>query len=300
MTKRNHGRDIHGILLLDKRLGVSSNRALQEVKRLYNANKAGHTGSLDPLATGLLPICLGAATKISGLMLNDHKRYQVSIQLGIATDTGDLEGNVIATKPVPALTDADLQAVLKRFTGAIEQIPPMYSALKQNGKKLYELARAGRTVERAARSITIFEINCLKYHEDTLELEVHCSKGTYIRTLSEDIGQALGTCATVKALRRINTGGFRIEQAISYDDLANLNEQALLGKLLAVDAPLSALPAVNLNTQEAASVKQGQQLKLNNEVQGTVRMYCANEFLGLGEMRLDGKLAPKKIFCLTS
>lgn len=300
MTKRAQGRDIHGILLLDKRLGVSSNRALQEVKRLYNANKAGHTGSLDPLATGLLPVCLGAATKISGLMLNDHKRYQVLVQLGIATDTGDQEGKVIATSPVPAVSTQALQAVLDQFTGVIKQIPPMYSALKQNGKKLYELARSGQTVERAARTITIFEIKCLNFQSDTLELEVHCSKGTYIRTLAEDLGQALGTCATVKALRRINTGNFCIDQAISYEDLVNLNEQALLSKLLAVDTPLKALPAVNLDTQEAASVKQGQQLKFSNNIQGTVRMYCASEFLGLGEMRLDGKLAPKKIFCLNT
>jgi tRNA pseudouridine55 synthase len=298
MKKRHEGRDIHGILLLDKRLGVSSNRALQEVKRLFNANKAGHTGSLDPLATGLLPVCLGAATKISGLMLNDHKRYQAAIQLGIATDTGDMEGNVVDTKPVPVLTDSDIKAVLQIYTGSISQIPPMYSALKQNGKKLYELARAGLTVERPARNVTIFELKYLNFQNDILELEVHCSKGTYIRTLAEDIGQALGTCATVKTLRRIHTGNFRIEQAISLEELQNMDDQQLLTKLLAVDAPLQSIPAVSLDAYEASCIRQGQKLNLRNNIQGTVRMYCANEFLGLGEMQLDGKLAPKKIFSL--
>jgi tRNA pseudouridine55 synthase len=289
-------RNIHGILLLDKRLGISSNRALQEVKRLFNANKAGHTGSLDPLATGLLPLCFGEATKVSGMMLDDNKRYQVIIQLGIKTDTGDLEGSIIETRSVPEFTIESIKAILEKFTGEIDQIPPMYSALKQNGKKLYELAREGKTVERIARHITIFELKLLDTQKDSLELEVYCSKGTYIRSLAEDIGEEMGCGATVKELRRLQAGQFHIEQAISLENLQELDEQQLLAALIAVDTPLQNLPAVHLNEQQAANTKQGQSSTLTENFLGTVRMYHAAEFLGLGEMRLDGKLAPKKLF----
>jgi tRNA pseudouridine55 synthase len=298
MNQRHSRRNIHGIVLLDKRLGVSSNRALQEVKRLFNANKAGHTGSLDPLATGLLPLCFGEATKISGMMLDDNKRYQVIIQLGIKTDTGDLEGSIVETRPVLEFTIEDIKAILEKFTGEIDQIPPMYSALKQNGKKLYELARDGITVERKARRITIFELKLLNTQKDTLELEVHCSKGTYIRSLAEDIGEELGCGATVKALRRTQAGQFRIEQAMTLEKLQASDEQQLLANLIAVDAPLQAMPAVYLNGQQAAAIKFGQSLALDEGLLGSVRMYATTEFLGLGEMRLDGKLAPKKLFNL--
>ncbi len=185
MSKRKSGRNIHGIVLLDKRLGVSSNRALQEVRHLFNANKAGHTGSLDPLATGLLPLCFGEATKVSALMLDDNKRYQVVVQLGVMTDTGDAEGVIIEKKPVPDLSVDEIQTCLQRFTGEIDQIPPMYSALKHNGKKLYELAREGKTIERKARRINIFELKLLTGSQapgwesgrtDQLMLEVYCSK----------------------------------------------------------------------------------------------------------------------------
>jgi tRNA pseudouridine55 synthase len=293
-TKRN----IHGILLLDKRLGISSNRALQEAKRLLNANKAGHTGSLDPLATGLLPICFGEATKISGMMLDDDKRYQVTIQLGIKTDTGDLEGNVVETKPVPEFTVETVRTILEKFTGEIDQVPPMYSALKQNGKKLYELARSGITVDRKARRITIFELNLLDTQQDTLELDVHCSKGTYIRSLAEDIGEELGCGATVQTLRRTQAGQFRIEQAFTIEQLQELDGQQLLDTLIAVDAPLQAMPAVYLDNQQARAIKFGQVLDLDESLLGSVRMYATTEFLGLGEMRLNGKLAPKKLFNL--
>ncbi len=296
MIQSHPKRNVHGILLLDKRLGVSSNRALQEVKRLFNANKAGHTGSLDPLATGLLPLCFGEATKVSGMMLDDNKRYQVTVQLGIKTDTGDLEGSVIATRTVPEFTIKGIKAILEKFTGEIDQIPPMYSALKQNGKKLYELARNGITVERKARHITIFELKLLAVQKDTLELEVYCSKGTYIRSLTEDIGEEIGCGATVKELRRLQAGQFHIEQAVSLEQLQKLDEQQLLAALIAVDTPLQNLPAVHLNNQQAASTKQGQSLILAENLLGPVRMYHATEFLGLGEMRLDGKLAPKKLF----
>jgi tRNA pseudouridine55 synthase len=296
MTSIPSKRNIHGILLLDKAFGVSSNRALQEVKRLYNANKAGHTGSLDPLATGLLPICFGAATKVSGMMLYDNKRYQVTIQLGIKTDTGDLEGSVIETRAVPKFSSEDIKAILDKFTGEIDQVPPMYSALKQNGKKLYELARAGKTVERKARRISIFELQLLAVEDETVELEVYCSKGTYIRSLAEDIGETMGCGATVKALRRLQAGQFCIGQAKTLVQLQAMDDQQLLDTLIPVDLPLQNLQAVQLNEHQARCIKQGQSLNLQEYKEGPVRMYHAAEFLGLGEMRLDGKLAPKKLF----
>jgi tRNA pseudouridine55 synthase len=298
MENKPSKRNIHGILLLDKRIGISSNRALQEVKRLFNANKAGHTGSLDPLATGLLPICFGEATKISGMLLDDNKRYHVIVQLGIKTDTGDLEGDIIETKPIPGTTLAEIEAILKKFTGAIDQVPPMYSALKLNGKKLYELARKGITVERKPRRITIFELKLLDTQKDSLELEVYCSKGTYIRSLAEDIGDALGCGATVQALRRIQSGRFSIAQAKSLEQLQAAGKQQLMESLIAVDDPLKSLPSLQLNGQQAQAIKYGQTLELNQELRGTVRLYGEGGFLGLGEMRLDGKLAPKKLFNL--
>ena len=298
MSSRPSKRNIHGILLLDKRIGVSSNRALQEVKRLFNAQKAGHTGSLDPLATGLLPVCFGEATKVSGMMLDDDKGYKVIIQLGVRTDTGDLEGEIIETRPVPAFTIIDIQVILEKFIGSISQVPPMYSALKLNGKKLYELARNGITVERKARQITIYELKLLATEQDSLELEVSCSKGTYIRSLAEDIGQVLGCGATVKELRRVQSGQFRIEQALTVETLEQFDEQQLLATLKPVDATLQTMPAVFLNEAQATAIKYGQIFELDQDLRGSVRLYDATTFLGLGEMRLDGKLAPKKLFNL--
>ncbi len=299
MAKRKSGRNIHGILLLDKREGVSSNRALQEVKRLFNANKAGHTGSLDPLATGLLPLCFGEATKVSGLMLDDHKRYTTTVKLGVMTDTGDGEGQIIKQKLVPALNDEKINACLDAFHGEIEQVPPMYSALKHQGKKLYELARAGVHVERKARTIEIFELKLLAASENELELDVYCSKGTYIRSLAEDIGAYLGTCATVKTLRRTGAGRFSIDQALSWEQLQAMSPTQLESALIDVDAPLQTMPAVHVSQDQALCIRQGQQLHLNESIQGMVRMYCEQVFLGLGEMLMDGKLAPKKLFHLT-
>ena len=302
MSKRKSGRNVHGIVLLDKRLGVSSNRALQEVRHLFNANKAGHTGSLDPLATGLLPLCFGEATKVSALMLDDNKRYQVLVQLGVMTDTGDAEGIVIETKPVPDLSTEEIQACLLQFTGEIDQIPPMYSALKHNGKKLYELAREGITIERKARRIKIFELKLLDFFKDRLTLDVFCSKGTYIRSLAEDIGHALGCGGTVKALRRLEAGLFSIEQAKTIEQLAVMSEHELLQCLINVDKPLEALPLVHLSEEQAISIKYGQSILLmsphfsSGTCQGTVRMYHDDVFLGLGEMLLGGKIAPKKLF----
>ena len=309
MSKRKSGRNVHGIVLLDKRMGVSSNRALQEVRHLFNANKAGHTGSLDPLATGLLPLCFGEATKASALMLDDNKRYQVVIQLGVMTDTGDAEGVIIETKPVPEFSIDEIQTCLQQFTGEIEQIPPMYSALKHNGKKLYELAREGKTIDRKARRIRIFELKLLTgsqagdWEPDRLTLEVFCSKGTYIRSLAEDIGHTLGCCGTVKALRRLEAGLFTIEHAKTIEQLTAMNEQDLFQCLINVDKPLEALPAVELSAEQAVLIKYGQSINLPalsssspRMMQGAVRMYQAAVFLGLGEMLMDGKLAPKKLF----
>ena len=309
MSKRKSGRNVHGIVLLDKRLGVSSNRALQEVRHLFNANKAGHTGSLDPLATGLLPLCFGEATKVSALMLDDNKRYQVTIQLGVMTDTGDAEGSVIETQPVPDLSIEKIQGCLQQFTGEIDQIPPMYSALKHNGKKLYELARAGETVERKARRIKIFELKLLTgsqagdWEPEQLTLEVFCTKGTYIRSLAEDIGRYLGCGGTVKALRRLEAGLFSIEHAKTIEQLTAMNEDDLFQCLINVDKPLEALPFVHLSDEQAIAIKYGQSINLLRSSdssletwQGTVRIYHDAAFLGLGEMLLDGKIAPKKLF----
>ncbi|MCK4493149.1 MAG: tRNA pseudouridine(55) synthase TruB [Methylococcales bacterium] len=299
MSKRKSGLNIHGILLLDKRLGVSSNRALQEVRRLFNANKAGHTGSLDPLATGLLPLCFGEATKVSALMLASHKRYEVEIQLGILTDTGDLEGQIIDNQPIPELSVKKLTSCLTAFSGEMEQVPPMYSALKHQGKKLYELAREGITVERKPRKITLFELKLLSFSNETLTLEVFCSKGTYIRSLAEDIGQYLNTVATVKALRRLQAGQFIIEESYTFEQLAAMDTDSLQRCLLAVDNPLMDYPRVELSEFQAKAICQGQTINTKYSSLGKIRMYNQHSFLGLGELSATGKLAPKKIFNLS-
>lgn len=298
MAKRKSGLDIHGILLLDKRQGVSSNQALQEVRRLLNANKAGHTGSLDPLATGLLPLCFGEATKVSALMLDDNKRYQVTIRLGVMTDSGDAEGQIVNELPVPNFSEQDLRDCLQEFIGEIDQIPPMYSALKHQGKKLYELARAGITVDRAARRIQIFELQLLNFNHDYIELDVACSKGTYIRSLAEDITHRLGTCGTVAALRRTAAGQFDIAQSHTLQQLQAMDQPTLLKQLQAVDTPLTGIPGIEVSIAESASIRQGQTITYNSALSGQVRIYCQQAFLGLGEMSLNGKLAPKKLFNL--
>lgn len=298
MSKRKSGRDIHGIILLDKRLGVSSNKALQEVRRLLNANKAGHTGSLDPLATGLLPLCFGEATKVSALMLDDNKRYQVVVQLGVTTDSGDVEGAIIDRKPVPDLTPEQIETCLQQFRGDIDQIPPMYSALKHQGKKLYELAREGITIDREPRRITIFELTLLNATADQLTLDVFCSKGTYIRSLAMDIGDYFGCGATVATLRRTSAGQFDLNQAYTWEQLQQMDEAALHACLLPVDLPLRDWPRVELDEMHAAKVKHGQTITVDSAISGSVRIYSEKQFLGLGELSLNGKLAPKKLFNL--
>jgi len=301
MARRKKGRDIHGIVLLDKRQGISSNKALQEVKRLYNANKAGHTGSLDPLATGLLPVCLGEATKVSAFMLDDDKRYQTVIQLGVMTDTGDVDGVVIEEKAVPDIAQQQLEKCLHSFVGEIEQVPPMYSALKHNGKKLYELAREGITVERKARKITIYGIENLGFSNNLLSLDVKCSKGTYIRTLAEDIGSYLGCGATVKELRRTAAGQFDLKDALTIEQLQALQHDTdLQSQLIAVDTPIQAIPAINISRSDKELVLQGQQISVSGEdvILGLCRIYYQQQFLGLGEMLMGAKIQPRKLFKL--
>lgn len=301
MSKRKSGLNIHGIILLDKRLGVSSNKALQEVRRLFNANKAGHTGSLDPLATGLLPLCFGEATKVSALMLDDDKRYQVTVKLGVMTDTGDAEGQIIETKPVPSLSLEQIQTCLTKFTGAQMQVPPMYSALKHNGKKLYELARDGITIEREPRHITIYEIHLLEFTPDTLTLDVACSKGTYIRSLAEDIGHDLGCGGTVTALRRTQAGQFFLHEAKTIEQLSAMSLDELHANLIAVDNPLTFLPKIALSPLQAKAICYGQSIDFkDNTIAGRVRLYADHLFLGLGEIGLNDKITPVRLFNLDS
>lgn len=299
MSKRKSGLNVHGIILLDKRLGVSSNKALQEVRYLFNANKAGHTGSLDPLATGLLPLCFGEATKVSALMLDDDKRYQVTIKLGVMTDSGDLEGQIIETNPVPKLTLEQIENCLKKFVGELAQVPPMYSALKHNGKKLYELARDGITIEREPRNIIIYEINLLEFTPDTLTLDVACSKGTYIRSLAEDIGHDLGCGGTVTALRRTQAGQFHLHEAKTIEQLSAMSLEELHASLIAVDKPLENLQAIHLSPEQATAIRYGQAIDFEtNETKQNVRLYAENAFLGLGEIGLNAKLTVVRLFNL--
>ncbi|MDT8406531.1 MAG: tRNA pseudouridine(55) synthase TruB [Methylococcales bacterium] len=298
MQPKTERRDIHGVVLLDKPLGVSSNHALQTVKRLYRARKAGHTGSLDPLATGVLPICLGEATKVSSFLLADDKQYQVTVQLGVTTATLDAEGRVLAQRPVPVLSEARLTACLQAFIGDQMQVPPMYSALKRDGKKLYQLARQGQTVEREPRPVRIEQLTLVAWGEDWLELAVHCSKGTYIRTLVDDIGQALGCGAHVKALRRTAVGEFTLAHSVTIETLAEGGDAALGQALLPVDAVLTAMPAVTLPDNLAAKVRCGQLVVFDVPAAvGWVRLYSASSaLLGLGEISADGKIQPKRVF----
>ncbi|PLY13613.1 MAG: tRNA pseudouridine(55) synthase TruB [Sedimenticola sp.] len=298
--RRQKGRDVHGILLLDKPLGITSNGALQRVKHIFYAKKAGHTGSLDPLATGLLPICFGAATKISAFLLDADKRYWVRVKLGETTTTADAEGDILETRSVDGISQADVEAVLKRFVGDILQIPPMYSALKHQGKRLYELARDGVEVERKPRPVTIHEIKLLSFDLPEFELEVSCTKGTYVRTLAEDIGAALGCGAHVSALRRSGVGAYSAEQLITLDrleEMADHDYAELDALLLPLDSALQNWPAVNLNGDMTYYLRQGQPVIVPRApTQGRVRLYDDKErFIGIGEILDDGRVAPSRL-----
>lgn len=299
--RKPRGRQIDGILLLDKPAGITSNQALQRAKTLCGVAKAGHTGSLDPLATGVLPLCFGEATKFSHYLLNADKRYQVTLKLGARTTTGDVDGEVVETFAPLQLTQDLVLSTLAQFRGEIEQIPSMYSALKHQGKPLYELARAGIEVERPPRRVTIHALELLRLGEDEIELDVRCSKGTYIRTLAEDLGKALGSGAHVVQLRRIEAGPYTIAQTVTLDALAELREQggypALDALLLPASSSVSDFPQVKLNETTAYYFRQGQpimapQLPSN----GWVRIVDgAGSFIGVGEILDDGRLAPRRL-----
>lgn len=298
--RRKSGRQINGILLLDKPNGASSNAALQAVKRLFKARKAGHTGSLDPLASGLLPICFGRATKISGFLLDADKRYWVRAKLGIGTDTGDAEGEVSAESSAAHVKEETLLKVLQDFTGVQQQVPPMYSAVKHKGKRLYELAREGIEVEREPREITLHELRLLKFQGDCLELDMHCSKGTYVRTLIEDIAAALDTCAHVIELRRTAVGPFDGETMYDMPSLERLAEEgteALDVVLLPTDSALARWPDVRLDKDSAFYIGQGQPVLVPQApTQGWVCIYGPQErFMGVGEVLTDGRVAPRRM-----
>nr|WP_296748787.1 tRNA pseudouridine(55) synthase TruB [Thioalkalivibrio sp.] len=295
-------RDVDGILLLDKPLGLSSNQALGRVKYLLAARKAGHTGSLDPLATGLLPLCFGQATKVSGWLLDADKRYMTVARLGVETATGDLEGEVLRQMPVPELSAAEIEAACAALRGRIQQIPPMYSALKHEGQRLYELARRGIEVERPAREVTIHSLSVEPVAPDRLRLDVHCSKGTYIRTLVQDLGRALGCGATVAELRRTGHGAFDAAGMVSMETLeaasAEGGPQAVERWLLPADRALADRPEVRLDAASSRFLRQGQPVFVPGvREMGPLRLYGANgEFLGIGELQDDGRVAPRRLF----
>ena len=298
---RKRGRDIHGVFLLDKPQGMSSNDIMQKVKRIFQANKAGHTGALDPLATGMLPICLGEATKFSQFLLDADKRYLVTAKLGERTDTSDAEGQIVETRDVNVKTPEILTA-LEQFRGNILQVPTMFSALKHNGKPLYEYARQGITVEREARPITIFELNFIEYNAPYLTLEVHCSKGTYIRTLVDDLGETLGCGAHVTMLRRTAVADYPTEKMLDWHALQSLAEQQDLSLLdallLPMDTAVAKLPALTLNESQTQGIGFGQRIKFDNpnRLQGQVRLFShENRFLGVAVIDENNVIRPQRL-----
>jgi tRNA pseudouridine55 synthase len=286
---RRSFRQLNGILLLDKALGVSSNKALQEARFLYQAEKAGHTGSLDPLASGMLPICFGEATKVSGLLLDSSKRYQTTANLGFVSSTGDEEGEKLRARAIPILSKALIEAVLNRFRGAIQQIPPMYSALKKDGQPLYKLARQGVEIERQPRQVTIYQLTLLGFTTNSLQIDVLCSKGTYIRTLVEDIGEALGCGAYVSRLHRVSVDPFAEQAMYRMEHLRALASQAstdLDSLLLPIDAALPQLPRLELSAEWVARLQQGQRIKVDLADSELVRLYSPTQtFIGLGTIQ---------------
>jgi tRNA pseudouridine55 synthase len=302
VSRRNKkGRDINGVILLDKATGASSNFVLQQVKRLFFAKKAGHTGSLDPLASGLLPICLGQATKVAQFLLNDDKRYFVRGKLGQVSDTGDAEGKITDFGPIESVNAISIANALQEFLGNIKQVPPMYSALKRDGKPLYELARQGIEVERKARPVTIHEINFLGLEGDVLSLDVACSKGTYIRTLVEDIGKVLGCGAHVIELRRTGFAHFDLTDSITFEQLQALKSdafEALDALILGADTMLPNFDSVFLSAEQTSDIKLGRKIRYGDytEVQ-KLKLFDENQqFLGIGESNLEGEVLPKRLF----
>ncbi|GAA5524726.1 tRNA pseudouridine synthase B [Microbulbifer aestuariivivens] len=302
------GRPVNGVLLLNKPTGITANDALQKAKRLFFANRAGHTGALDPLATGVLPICFGEATKFSQYLLDADKRYRSTFCFGMATDSGDADGNVIATSDASLLTEQAVLEAMAQFRGKIRQVPSMYSALKHKGQPLYKLARQGLEVEREAREVEIFEYELLSFtpgRQPRAEVEIHCSKGTYVRSLAEDLGAALGVGAYVEKLHRSAAGPFVEEDAVTLDQLAEERGEGraelLDHYLLPADAPASALPKLILPDDSGYYVRQGQpvmdlQVYRIGEEGDMVRLFLdSGEFLGVGEITDDGRVAPRRL-----
>jgi tRNA pseudouridine55 synthase len=301
--RKPHERDVHGILLLDKPAGITSNDALQIIKRLYRAARAGHTGSLDKPATGMLPLCLGEATKFSSYLLNADKIYVAVAKLGVITSTADAEGEILETRPVPELNQEQLEKAIAQFVGNIEQVPPMYSALKVDGQRLYKLAYQGLEVERKSRPVTIHQIDLLHFDEASFEIQVRCSKGTYIRTLVEDIAQVLGCGAHVSSLRRLSTGPFNEAQMVSMETIENLSKDAEEGNaaldqlLVPVDSALEHLTEINLTEEMTYQLCLGQAVSVPQApTEGLLRIYDHKRaFIGIGAILDDGRVAPKRL-----
>lgn len=286
---------VDGVLLLDKPAGISSNDALQKARRFFRAAKGGHTGTLDPFATGLLPLCFGEATKFAGELLNADKRYRATVRLGVVTDSADATGLTLRTSPVH-ITRQQLETLLPAFRGRIEQLPPMHSALKRDGRPLYEYARAGVEVEREKRQVTIHALELLAWQGESFELEIHCSKGVYVRTLAADLGERLGCGAHLAALRRVAIGAFDCADSLTLAALDAMSEQERICRLLPVDALLAQLPVARLSVVDAHRILHGQGVTWVATPGQRYRLYDElDRFIGLGEMGLDGFLAPRRL-----
>jgi len=302
MSKRNQQvRDINGVVLLDKASGSSSNHVLQQVKRLFRANKAGHTGSLDPLASGLLPICLGQATKVAQFLLDSDKRYFVRAKFGQVSSTGDTEGKIVNFGSTKGIDESSIRATLLKFIGDINQVPPMYSALKRNGTPLYKLARKGIEIERSSRPVTIYEINFIDLEDAVVSLEVFCSKGTYIRTLVEDIGKSLGCGGHVIELRRTGFAHLSLSESKTYEQLSKLKEQnleSLDSALLGADEMIPNLESVYLDSEQTSDIRLGKKIEyLGFSSSQKLKLYDHNEqFIGIGESNLMSEILPKRLF----
>lgn len=300
MAKRRRGRDVTGLIILDKPQGETSNKSLQKVKALFKAAKAGHTGSLDPLATGVLPLCFGEATKISQFLLDSDKRYRTRIKLGVRTATGDSEGEVINAADASHIKLDDVEKALANFRGEIEQIPSMYSALKHEGVPLYKLAREGKDVERKARRVRIYENHLLSFEGDVVELEILCSKGTYIRTIADDLGESLACGAHVISLRRLQAGVFKETESKTFEELEGIMAaggfEALDRELIPCDRAVSDFPRVDLPEISASYIQQGQAVFVPGlPLEGLVRLYQGENFLGIGIILEDGRVGPKRL-----
>ena len=301
MTTKNQKisrRHISGVFLLNKPLGLSSNAALQKVRWLYRAQKAGHTGALDPLATGLLPICLGEATKFSHYLLDSTKRYQTTVRLGQTTTTGDVEGDILQERPIPVLSQELIEQTLEKFRGDIQQVPPMYSALKKEGKPLYELARKGIEIERETRPVTIYALELIEFTENSITLDVTCSKGTYIRVLGEDIGEVLGCGGHLTMLHRIQTGHFELIPSYTIEYLESLTEEQREALLLPVYAPIDHFLKIQVPEGREKYFCNGLESNIDHSAEAEVLVFSGERCLGLAEITDKKRLVPKRILNL--